>query len=51
MPCYSRKNTVVLSRTGDDVKIERESVLFIGTRFSNLYTALDTPSMYDGVMV
>jgi hypothetical protein len=24
--------------------VARESVLFIGTRFSNLYTAVDTPA-------
>jgi hypothetical protein len=26
-----------------DRHVERECVLFIGTRFSNLYTAVDTP--------
>ena len=26
-----------------------ESVLFVGTRFSNLYTAVDTASVYDSI--
>ena len=26
------------------IEVERERVLFIGTRFSNLYTAVDTPA-------
>jgi hypothetical protein len=26
------------------VAVQRDSVLFIGTRFSNLYTAVDTPA-------
>jgi hypothetical protein len=33
------------SRGGRGIVEDRESVLFIGTPFSNLYTAVDTPAM------
>ena len=30
--------------SAEEVVVLRESVLFIGTQFSNLYTAVDTPA-------
>ena len=52
-----KKNSILFSKTflfffgfrvrthpGVVAVVARESVLFIGTRFSNLYTAVDTPA-------
>jgi hypothetical protein len=38
-------NACQLARTPLLADVPRESVLFIGTQFSNLYTAVDTPAM------
>ncbi len=39
---HKRMQTVLLAR--EIARMMRESVLFIGTQFSNLYTAVDTPA-------
>jgi hypothetical protein len=38
------KSAIPVMRQGSANGPERECVLFIGTRFSNLYTAVDTPA-------
>ena len=41
---FARHRTKHISQAGNKRGHLRECVLFIGTRFSNLYTAVDTPA-------